>query len=146
WFMGCPKPSTYCTAKTNSAGCVPLIGWLGVPTRVTGADDFVITASDVLTNKNAILFWGTQPLSNPFFGGTLCVHAPTVRTPLQTWGCPTGRACDGSYTFAFAHASMATNSVQSGDTLYAQFWSRDPGFNPPNSIGLTDALQFTVCK
>jgi hypothetical protein len=41
---------------------------------------------------------------------------------------------------------MAAQSVQSGDTIYAQYWSRDPGFAPPNNYGLTDGLKFTVCK
>ena len=31
-----------------------------------------------------------------------------------------------------------------GETYYAQYWSRDPGFAPPDDIGLTDALRFTV--
>jgi hypothetical protein len=146
WFMGCPSPATYCTAKTNSAGCVPQIDHTGVPTRVTGADDFTITASNVLKSKNGLLFWGLASLSNPFHGGTLCVGPPTVRTPIQDSGCATCGACQGSYSFHFSHAYMAAHSVQSGDTLYAQFWSRDPGFAPPGNYGLTDALKFTVCK
>jgi hypothetical protein len=92
------------------------------------------------------MFWGMQSLSTPVLGGTLCVHAPTIRTPIQNSGCPTCAACQGTYAFAFDHAYMASFSVQAGDTLYAQFWSRDPAFMPPNSVGLTDALQFTVCK
>jgi hypothetical protein len=146
WFMGCPNPSTYCTAKTNSSGCNPQIDWTGVPTRVTGADDFEITASHVLTAKSGLLFWGLGPLANPFHGGTLCVAAPTVRTPIQDSGCPTCGACQGTYTFAFSHAYMASQSVHAGDTIFAQFWSRDPGFAPPDNYGLTDALQFTVAK
>jgi len=146
WFMGCPNPSTYCTAKVNSNGCMPQIDYTGVPTRVTGADDFEITASHVLKVKSGLLFWGTGQLSNPFHGGTLCVASPTVRTPIQDSGCPSCGACQGVYTFAFSHSYMASQSVHSGDTLYAQFWSRDPGFAPPNNYGLTDALKFTVCK
>jgi len=146
WFMGCPSPSTYCTAKTNSVGCVPQIDHSGVPTRVTGADDFTITASNVLSGKNGLLFWGRTALSNPFHGGILCVGPPTVRTPIQDSGCAICAACQGTYTFAFSHSYMAAHSVQSGDTIYAQFWSRDPGFAPPKNYGLTDALEFTVCK
>jgi hypothetical protein len=146
WFWGCPNPSTYCTAKTNSAGCVPQIDHTGVPTRVTGADDFHITADHVLTTKSGLLFWGMATLSNPFHGGTLCVGPPTVRTPIQDSGCAACGACQGSYSFHFSHAYMAAQSVQSGDTIYAQYWSRDPGFAPPNNYGLTDGLKFTVCK
>ena len=146
WFMGCPSPSTYCTAKTNSSGCTPQIDWSGVPARVTGADDFEITASHVLKAKSGLLFWGTGPLSNPFHGGTLCVASPTVRTPIQDSGCPTCGACQGTYTFAFSQSYMASQSVHAGDTIYAQFWSRDNGFAPPDNYGLTDALKFTVCK
>ena len=146
WFMGCPNPSTYCTAKTNSAGCVPQIDHTGVPTRVTGADDFVITASNVLTNKNGLLFWGHGSLSNPFHGGTVCVASPKVRTAIQNSGCAACGVCQGAYSFHFSHAYMAAHSVQGGDTLYAQFWSRDSGFAPPGNYGLTDALQFTVAK
>jgi hypothetical protein len=146
WFMGVQSPSTYCTAKTNSAGCVPQIDHTGVPTRVTGADDFTITAEDVLTTKSGLLFWGMAMLSNPFHGGTLCVASPTVRTPIQDSGCAACGACQGAYSFHFSHAYMSANSVQSGDTLYAQYWSRDPGFAPPNNYGLTDALKFTVAK
>jgi hypothetical protein len=146
WFMGCPSPSTYCTAKVNSNGCTPQIDWSGVPTRVTGADDFEITATHVLTAKSGLLFWGLGPLGNPFHGGTLCVAAPTVRTPIQDSGCPTCGTCQGAYTFAFSHSYMNSQSVHAGDTIYAQFWSRDPGFTPPNNYGLTDALKFTVCK
>ncbi len=29
--------------------------------------------------------------------------------------------------------------------IYAQFWSRDPGFPQPNSIGLTNGLRFSIC-
>ena len=146
WFMGCPSPSTYCTAKTNSSGCTPQIDWNGVPTRVTGADDFEITASHLLTAKSGLLFWGLGPLSNPFHGGTLCVAAPTVRTPIQDSGCPTCGACQGTYTFAFSQSYMASQSLHAGDTIYAQYWSRDPGFPPPDNYGLTDALKFTVAK
>ena len=42
--------STYCSAKQNSTGCVPVMSSTGLPT-VAGTDDFFVTAINVLTNK-----------------------------------------------------------------------------------------------
>ena len=31
-----------------------------------------------------------------------------------------------------------------GVTIYAQYWSTDPGFAPPNDYNLTDGIDFTI--
>jgi len=36
---------------------------------------------------------------------------------------------------------MAAHSLSAGQPLYAENWSRDPGFAPPNNVGLTDGIQ-----
>jgi hypothetical protein len=138
-------PTVYCTAKTNSVGCVPQIGWSGTAT-LSGADDFVVGANLVTSDKVGLLFYGYQRAAAPFYGGTMCVDTPVVRTPLQSSGGNTAfDDCSGTYSFAFTHAYMNAHALAPGTSVHAQFWSRDPGFAlPQQNIGLTDALEFDV--
>ncbi len=138
--------SIYCTAKTNSLGCLPSIGSVGLPSQ-SGPDNFYVTASNVLNQKSGMMIWGGAQASIPFHGGVLCIAPPIVRTPIQNSGGSTGASdCSGSYAFHFTQAYMAQQFLIGGySTVYAQYWSRDPGFAAPNSIGLTNALSFTIC-
>lgn len=138
------EPFAYCTAKLNSLGCEPLISWTGSPT-LSGADDFHVSASDVLNNKAGLLFWGYAGGAQPFAGGLLCVQPPVIRTPLQnSLGSASTSDCSGSFDTYFSHAYFAAKGVQVGDTLYAQFWSRDPGFAAPQNVSLSNAIEFDV--
>jgi hypothetical protein len=134
-------PANYCTAKTNSAGCVPFISYGGCPSVTVGS--FTIVAVNVLENKPGILIWSFNPAATPFYGGTLCLKAPIVRTPLQT-SSPSPDPCGGVYLFAFTQAYMAAKGAGPGDDVYAQYWSRDNGFAPPNNVGLTNGLYVTI--
>jgi Tol biopolymer transport system component len=137
--------SNYCTAKINSLGCLPSIGSVGVPAG-SGPDGFYVTAAGVLNNKLGMMLWSLTPASNPFGGGILCLQQPITRTPSQpSGGSPTGIDCTGSYAFHFSHAYMIQQLLAGNTTVYAQYWSRDPGFAPPNNIGLTNGLRFTIC-
>jgi hypothetical protein len=140
-------PTVYCTAKVNSLGCTPAIGFTGSPSASAGSG-FNITATNVLNNKNGLLFYSTlgQP-GLPFQGGTLCAKAPIKRTPVQSsGGNPPPNDCTGSYTFDFnVHISSGIDpALVFGATVDAQYWARDPGFPPPNNTSLTNALDFTV--
>jgi hypothetical protein len=136
-------PTRYCVAKVNSAGCIPYITSTGALSTSVGS--FHVLGMNVLAGKPGILIWSRTPKATPFYGGTLCVKAPTVRTPLQTAASVSSALpCDGVYDFHVSQAYMASKSVAAGETLYFQYWSRDVGLPPPNSIGLTDALQVPV--
>lgn len=142
----CPSPSLYCSAKLNSLGCTPSIGWQGLPMQSGAADDFWVTASNVRNNKLGMLLWSMGPANNPFFGGTLCVAQPIHRTPAQySAGNSSGNDCTGTYSFHFSQVYMLQQLLGANITVFAQYWSRDPGFAPPNNIGLTDGLRFTIC-
>jgi hypothetical protein len=140
-----PPPSVYCTAQVNSAGCAPAIGSSGTPDASSGGG-FSITLSNTLNQKYGILFYGTNgPSSGPFLGGTRCVQPPVVRTPVQySAGNPPPDDCTGYFSFDFnAHiASGADPNLGAGDSVWAQFWSRDPA--DPATTNLSDALSFYV--
>ena len=137
-------PASYCEAKINSRGCVPVISYSGTPT-LSGPDDFFVTASQVLSNQWGILLWSGGQANLPMGGGTLCLASPILRTPAQpSGGNPPPADCSGSYAFHFSHEYFAAHFVWPGTELCAQFLSRDPAFAPPNNIGLTNALRLTV--
>ncbi len=112
---------------------------------MTGPDDFVLHGLLVLNIKNGIFFWGLTSTAVPFGGGTLCVGPPLIRTPLLDSGGNTSISnCSGTYAFHFSQAYMVSKALSAGTLVYCQFWSRDPLLPPPNNIGLTDAIRFTV--
>jgi len=134
----------YCTAKANSQGCIPSIGYAFGPPSVGGcACNFVITATAVLPGKNGLLFYGTTgPRATPFHGGTLCIEPPLARTPVQTAG-GVG-ACGGTYAIEF-NAVLAGLGLAPGDPLWTQWYYRDATHADGTGVGLTNALHFTAC-
>jgi len=137
-------PGTYCTPKTNSAGCGATVASSGAASATNPAP-FLITAQDVLNQKNGILFYGLAPAFNPFDGGTLCVAPPQRRTPPQGSGGNAGPPdCSGSFSFDF-NARIQSGidaSLVAGEEVYAQYWHRDPGV--ASGTGLTNAIWFSI--
>lgn len=145
FLSGSPTPPlTYCQGKSNSLGCVPYI-WASGSTSLSGPNNLVVHAADVLNNKLGIMFWGRQPNSAPFLGGTLCISTPFVRADSQNSGGSTvGDDCSGRFSYAFSHSEMAGHALGVGSSVYCQFWYRDPGFPPPANVGLTNGAVFTI--
>ena len=144
-FKQFAAPAVYCTPKVNSHGCVPAVGYIGTPT-LQGPDDFELLAQQVLNEKAGLLIWGLAPDALSFGGGTLCVSSPVKRVPPElSGGNPPPPDCSGTYRSHFSQQYMAQQGLTTGTSVYAQFWSRDPGFPPPSNIGLTDALHFVIC-
>lgn len=138
-----PLPSSYCTAKTNSAGCLPRVSVNGCASTTVG--QLTIRATEVLPNISGLLFWSRSPTAVPFHGGTLCVGAPQRRTPVQQSVVNgAGWPCTGLFSYTFSHAQMQLEGLVAGNQIYAQFWMRDPGFAPPNNTGLTDGMSITI--
>jgi Tol biopolymer transport system component len=134
--------TVYCTSKTNSLGCNPLIIPVGTP-RASGFDAFFLTGVAQIGNKSGLLFWGSLEASIPFAGGWLCVRPPVVRTPVQNSG-GSGGSCNGTFSFHMTQAYMVQHGIGAGDTLHGQYWARDPGFVPPNNISLSNAATWVV--
>ena len=135
--------SVYCTAKTNSLGCVPKIGFGGDPT-LSGPDDFTVRATEVLAGKPGLFFWsvnGTAAI--PFLGGTLCAQPPLTRTGVVVASGNVG--CEGAFGFYFSQAYAASAGVTAGQTVTGQFWSRDVDHPDGTGVGLTDAIAAQWC-
>ncbi len=138
-----PEPTAYCTAKTNSSGCVPVITYTGCAS-VSISNGFHLRALNVLEGYPGILIWSMSSQAMPFMGGTLCVAPPILRTPGQVATPNAGYPCTGAYDFHFSQAYMAISGLSAGDDVFAQYWSRDTGFPPPQNVGLTGGLAFSV--
>jgi hypothetical protein len=145
---GTTAPLVYCTAKTNSLGCSPAIGYTGTPSATAG-DSFVITCSNILNARTGILRYGvTGPAASPFHGGTLCVAAPLYRAGLQVVGGNDLPAndCTGGFAVDFNEviASGTNPLLVANTTVWAQFEARDSGFAPPMNYQLSNAIRFTI--
>ncbi len=142
-YANAASVSTYCTGKTNSLGCVPAVSWLNQPDKSAGT--FTVTCANVLNQQNGLIIWGHSQIAVAFQGGTLCVGSPLVRGPLiGSGGAGSGSSCTGAYNHVFTTAYMNAMGINAGDTLYAQFWMRDPPI--ASTTGLSNALKFTVCE
>lgn len=138
-----PPASKYCTAKLNSAGCTPTIAASGAPSLSVGA--FHVTSANQLNQKVGLLMYAGNPAAIPFGGGILCLGAPMGRTVLQfSDGSTAGTDCSGSFDFWFSQAFMQSKNLSAGQPIYAQYWSRDPGFAAPQNIALSNALAFEI--
>jgi hypothetical protein len=137
-------PATYCTAKINSLGCSPAIGFNGSPSATSGAA-FLITATQFINLKSGLLFYSHKPTGIPFLGGTLCAASPTRRTPVQgSGGSASGADCTGTYSLDFnarIHSGV-DGALVAGAEIYAQYWARDPVSASTSS--LSNAVRFVI--
>jgi hypothetical protein len=153
YVLPVPPPSTYCTAKVNSLGCTPSIGFTGFPSATSGSG-FTVRATQIRNNKNGLLFYGVNGRASiPFQGGTLCVKTQIKRTPsVNSGGTPApANDCSGIFSLdmnAFAVGSLGGSPLAaltvSGTVVDCQWWGRDPGFPAPNNTTLSNGLEYTV--
>jgi len=138
--------SIYCTAKVNSSGCTPAIHAVGFPV-VNSQGGFDLFATEVLNTKFGLLFYSkTGPLAAPFQGGILCASPPHVRTSTQGSGTGGTPPCGGVFKLDFNTYALsgADPALVSGQSVWAQYWSRDPA--SPSTTNLTNAVAFTICE
>jgi hypothetical protein len=132
----------YCTAKVNSQGCVPAIGWSGTPSASAGSG-FDVYCLENRDNVSGTFFYGVSgPKFAPYQGGYLCVQGPAKRTGIQNSG--GSGACTGEFHYDFNAriASGADPQLFAGQTVWGQYWSRDS----QSSFGSnrSDAIEFTI--
>jgi hypothetical protein len=133
----------YCTAKTNSLGCQPAMSTSGICSFTFGTP-FFVTSQFERSHQPAMMVWSTAPAALPFSGGFVCVQLPMQRTPLQsTGGTSAANDCTGTCSYVFTPQYAQARGVSPGDTVYAQFWSRDPVGASVRRVNASDAIAFT---
>jgi hypothetical protein len=143
----CAPPASFCSAKLNSQGCLPSMGFSGSPTQ-GGTTSFQVTGTQFVNKKAGLLFYGLAPGAVPFQGGLLCVGVPLKRTAaLNSGGSATGTDCTGAYDYDFEALILSgTNpNLVAGAQVYAQFWARDPADPTGFGTSLSNGLSFEIC-
>jgi hypothetical protein len=57
----------------------------------------------------------------------------------------TSNACDGTYSFHFSQGFRAQAGIGAYQTIYAQWFARDPAAPDATGWSLSNALEFTIC-
>jgi hypothetical protein len=143
---------TYCTAKVNSLGCTPQIGFTGVPSA-TASSGFVVSTTNVINNKSGLyLYTNAGRATTPFYGGLLCV-APQVRRSVGmiSGGNPPPNDCSGVFAMDFnTFASGGLGGTPQpylhmpGTLVDMQAWGRDNGFPVGSNATLSNGLEYIV--
>jgi hypothetical protein len=137
-------PRAYCTAKVNSQGCTPSMGWSGTPS-LSGPDDFVLRCDGVLSRVVGVAFWSRSPRAALLLGGTMCVGPPRgFLGAVHSGGSTSGQDCMGSLELPFSQDLMASQGLQPGETACVQFFYRDPTHRDGTGAGLSDGVRFSV--
>jgi hypothetical protein len=138
--------ASYCEPKLNSQGCLATTATSGAPT-LSGADDFHVTATEVVNAQFGALIWSLAPDLAPFQGGTRCVSRPFQRMATQaTAGSPPPTSdCSGTLDQFLPHSTMTLLGWNPGTTVFTQFLYRDPASSDGTALGMTDGVAFTVC-
>jgi hypothetical protein len=151
---GCAAPFVYCTGKSTSRGCVPIIGFTGV-SSASAYSGFKVFGVLMRNNSLGFLFYGVSgQATTPFQGGIQCVRTPIKRTRAISSGghaFPAGD-CSGQFSIdmnAFAHWPGPPQPLPAllvpGTVVDCQWWGRDAGFPPPDNSMLSNGLEYTVC-
>lgn len=141
--------SSYCMAKMNSCGTLPMISARGEP-RASSSSGYTIEACNVPGQKMGWLIYTNLGGGNmPWNGGSLCIDPSYLVTVPVTDTVGTLGLCDGVLSIdmnAFAAGVLGGSPApflsQPGTTVHCQFVGRDPG-DPFNTM-LTAAWIYTV--
>jgi hypothetical protein len=127
--------SSYCSSTSNSTGNTARMSASG-SSSIT-SNDLVLVASNLPDPAYGVFYLGTAPASTPLFDGTLCVSGTTGRFPVI------GPSAGSVVSQPVDNQNLPGGlQVQSGTTLYFQYWFRDRD-SVGIQVNLTDGYQVT---
>ncbi len=135
----------HCVPERTAAGCVPRMGFSGVPS-VTSAQPFTLSSSSVANRRPASLVFtmaGPQFLRYP--GGIRCIAAPRELVARQlSAGSTSGSDCSGVLSFDFNSLIQggAAPQLMAGVTVNAQWIFRDA--DGPSALASSEGIEFTI--
>jgi hypothetical protein len=127
----CPGVTPIGSAKVNSTFLTAELIASGTPSVSYNDFNFDVFFGGI-SNTPAILFYGSQPNSAPFFGGTLYAGGPLTRDQHAVMG-----------SFGEVQFQVPVTPSMIGNTRYYQLWYQDPG--DAFGVGLTGGVQVTFC-
>ena len=118
-----PDPQVYCSAKINSAFCIPTIN-VDVPPAYSSIA--TVRCDEVIEQQFGLMLWSRDFADTPFFGGRLCLGGALNRTAVTNSGGPGSGGCQGVLEFQITPSWMVGNGIVPGDEIFVQWWYRDP--------------------
>ncbi|MDA1263828.1 MAG: hypothetical protein O2816_01975 [Planctomycetota bacterium] len=135
-------PEIYCAGKVSSDGCAPEIFWSGTPS-LSGPDDFKIRVKGLVAGEPGLAIFGLSAQNVPFFNGTLCVGNLNGRGDSVT--AVGSGACEGRLDSILRQSKMGGPlGLSAGDVLHVQWYFRDTAHVDGTTVGLSDAVKFTI--
>ncbi len=137
-------PGSFCTSKTSSLGCTPVLSSPSAFVEKSGAPATTAIATPVPGGAGLpglLIYSKTQPsapISTAF--GFLCVSGFSRAGAFPATPGGTPGTCSGTYSWNLAAIAAGTGTIAVGDVLRIQAWYRDPGFPPPGNANLTNGI------
>ena len=136
-----PEPEVYCTSYADSQGCVARIQTTGGSASLSGSDTLGILATGVQGHQFGLMFWGLSSANKPHLGEILCVSTSLTRSGVSNSN-GIGH-CGGYLVQEFSSTQIVGAGLEVGDSVYAQFWYRDPSDLVYGSA-FSDAVWFVI--
>jgi hypothetical protein len=134
----------FCTSKTSSLGCIPVLTASSSTASKSGAPASTLTATPVPGGAGlpGILIYAktapVAPIVTSF--GFLCLSGFQRAGAFPSTPGGTPGTCTGAYNWNVAAIAAGTGSIVVGDVLRIQGWYRDSGFPPPGNANFTHGV------
>jgi len=141
-------PMVYCPAEPSTNGCVSQIAFDGTPSASEG-EGFTLSCTEIRNGTWGLLIYSTDGSDDRnMLGHTLCLTNTFRRTRVQPSGGSgtPGTNCSGTFELDFNDliTEGSDSALVAGQTVWAQYFMRDPVIPPSAGGSLSNAVVFTI--